>query len=175
MNTNQNIFLVGPMGAGKSTIGKALAEITDYELYDSDSEIETRTGADIAWVFDVEGEDGFRKREEVVIDELTQLKGIILATGGGAIKNKNNRNHLVSRGIVVYLQTSVENQYLRTSKDKRRPLINNEDPKGTLERLMEQREPLYMEVADIVVSTDVLSAREIAHKILSEISLMNDK
>lgn len=168
MNNKQNIFLVGPMGAGKSTIGKALAEITNYDLFDSDSEIEKRTGADIAWVFDVEGEEGFRKREAAVIDDLTKMNGIILATGGGTVKLKENRNHLISRGVVVYLETSVEKQYSRTSSDKRRPLLNNPDPKGTLERLLKERDPLYREVADIVVKTDDLTAKEIAKQIIEE-------
>lgn len=168
MNNKQNIFLVGPMGAGKSTIGKALAEITNYDLFDSDSEIEKRTGADIAWVFDVEGEEGFRKREAAVIDDLTKMNGIILATGGGTVKLKENRNHLISRGVVVYLETSVEKQFSRTSSDKRRPLLNNPDPKGTLERLLKERDPLYREVADIVVKTDDLTAKEIAKQIIEE-------
>ncbi|MBQ3776235.1 MAG: shikimate kinase AroK [Ruminobacter sp.] len=174
MSESQNIFLVGPMGAGKSTIGKILSELTSLPLIDSDTEIEKRTGADISWVFDVEGEEGFRKREEVVIDELTQKKGIILATGGGAVKNSNNRKALSSRGVVVYLKTSVDKQYQRTCRDTRRPLLNNSDPLGTLTRLMAEREPLYMEVADIVVETDQYSAKQIALQIVDKFDELKD-
>jgi shikimate kinase len=174
MAEQQNIFLVGPMGAGKSTIGRTLSEMVNLEFLDSDSVIEQRTGADIAWVFDVEGEEGFRKREEAVIDDLTAMNGIILATGGGAVKNANNRRHLASRGIVVYLETSVEKQFARTGRDKRRPLINNDTPLETLEKLSKEREPLYREVSDIVVKTDDLSARTIAQKIIDEIEKLKD-
>ncbi|WP_294495682.1 shikimate kinase AroK [uncultured Ruminobacter sp.] len=174
MSECQSIFLVGPMGAGKSTIGKILSELTSLPLIDSDTEIEKRTGADISWVFDVEGEEGFRKREEAVIDELTQKKGIILATGGGAVKNAHNRSALSSRGVVVYLKTSVEKQYQRTCRDTRRPLLNNPDPLGTLQRLMAEREPLYTEVADIVVETDQYSARQIAVQIIDKYEAMKE-
>ena len=175
MTEKQSIFLVGPMGAGKSTIGKVLSELTSMPLIDSDAEIEKRTGADISWVFDVEGEQGFRKREEAVIDELTQVPGIILATGGGAVKNANNRTALSSRGVVVYLRTSVEKQYLRTCRDNRRPLLNNPDPKGTLEKLMQEREPLYNEVADIIVDTDFSSAKQIAVQIIEKFEQIKGK
>ena len=174
MSECQSIFLVGPMGAGKSTIGKILSELTSMQLIDSDAEIEKRTGADISWVFDVEGEEGFRRREEAVIDELTQKKGIILATGGGAVKNVNNRKALSSRGVVVYLKTSVEKQFQRTCRDTRRPLLNNPDPQGTLARLMAEREPLYQEVADIIVETDQYSARQIAMQIIEKFDAMKD-
>ena len=174
MSECQSIFLVGPMGAGKSTIGKILSELTSMQLIDSDAEIEKRTGADISWVFDVEGEEGFRRREEAVIDELTRKNGIILATGGGAVKNANNRKALSSRGVVVYLKTSVEKQYQRTCRDTRRPLLNNPDPQGTLARLMAEREPLYQEVADIIVETDQYSARQIATQIIEKFDAMKD-
>lgn len=116
MAEKRNIFLVGPMGAGKSTIGKYLAQQLHMEFYDSDHEIERRTGADISWVFDVEGEEGFRDREEKVINDLSELQGIVLATGGGSIKSKESRNRLSARGIVIYLETPVEKQLARVQK-----------------------------------------------------------
>ena len=172
MAEKRNIFLVGPMGAGKSTIGKHLADQLHMEFYDSDQEIEHRTGADISWVFDVEGEDGFRKREEQVIGELTELQGIVLATGGGAIKSTQTRNRLSARGIVVYLETPIEKQFARTQRDKRRPLLQTEeDPRDVLIRLSEEREPLYQEVADYVVRTDEQSAKLVANQIAQLLGL----
>lgn len=167
MAEKRNIFLVGPMGAGKSTIGRQLAQQLHMDFYDSDSVIEKRTGADISWVFDVEGEDGFRIREEKVIDELTQNQGIVLATGGGSILCKENRNRLSARGIVVYLETNIEKQLARTQRDKKRPLLQNvEDVRATLEGLAETRDPLYEEVADYVIHTDEQSAKLVANQII---------
>lgn len=172
MAEKRNIFLVGPMGAGKSTIGRHLAEQLHMDFYDSDQEIERRTGADIGWVFDVEGEEGFRKREEQVIGELTELQGIVLATGGGAIKSNVTRNRLSARGIVVYLETPIEKQLARTQRDKRRPLLQTEeDPRDVLERLAGEREPLYQEVADYVVHTDEQSAKLVANQIVQLLGL----
>ena len=148
MAEKRNIFLVGPMGAGKSTIGRHLADELHLDFFDSDQEIERRTGADIAWIFDLEGEDGFRKREENVINDLTDKQGIVLATGGGSIVTKAVRNRLSARGIVVYLQTTIDKQVARTQRDKRRPLLQNEDPEQVLRDLAEMRNPLYEEVAD---------------------------
>ncbi len=162
MAEKRNIFLIGPMGAGKSTIGKYLSELLHMDLYDSDQEIERRTGADIGWVFDVEGEEGFRKREEQVISDLSELQGIVLATGGGAIKSAQTRNRLSARGIVVYLETPIEKQLARTQRDKRRPLLQTEDHRCVLVDLAEQREPLYREIADYVVKTDELTAKQVA-------------
>jgi shikimate kinase len=122
MAEKRNIFLVGPMGAGKSTIGRHLADELHLEFFDSDHEIERKTGADIAWIFDLEGEDGFRKRELETINELTDKQGIVLATGGGSIITPAVRNRLSARGIVVYLQTTIDKQVARTQRDKRRPL-----------------------------------------------------
>jgi len=124
MAEKRNIFLIGPMGAGKSTIGKQLARRLNMDFYDSDDEIEKSTGANISWVFDVEGEKKFRVREEKVINTLVKKQGIVLATGGGSILSKKVRNKLSSRGIVVYLKTSIEKQIIRTSRDKNRPLLN---------------------------------------------------
>ncbi len=118
MAEKRNIFLVGPMGAGKSTIGRQLAQQLNMEFYDSDQEIEKRTGADVGWVFDVEGEDGFRDREEKIINELTEKQGIVLATGGGSVKSRETRNRLSARGVVVYLETTIEKQLARTQRDK---------------------------------------------------------
>lgn len=171
MAEKRNIFLVGPMGAGKSTIGRHLADELHLEFYDSDQEIERRTGADIAWIFDLEGEDGFRKREENVINELTDKQGIVLATGGGSIVTKAVRNRLSARGIVVYLQTTIDKQVARTQRDKRRPLLQNDDPEAVLRDLAEDRNPLYEEVADYIVDTDDQSARAVANQIINKIGL----
>ncbi|AIF97607.1 MAG TPA: shikimate kinase AroK [Alteromonas australica] len=171
MAEKRNIFLVGPMGAGKSTIGRHLADELHLDFYDSDQEIERRTGADIAWIFDLEGEDGFRKREETVINDLTDKQGIVLATGGGSIVTKAVRNRLSARGIVVYLQTTIDKQVARTQRDKRRPLLQNNDPEQVLRDLADLRNPLYEEVADYVVDTDDQSARAVANQIISKIGL----
>ena len=166
MAEKRNIFLVGPMGAGKSTIGRHLADELHLEFYDSDQEIERRTGADIAWIFDLEGEDGFRLREEAVINDLTDMQGIVLATGGGSVVSKAIRNRLSARGIVVYLQTTIDKQVARTQRDKRRPLLQTDDPEQVLKDLAGERNPLYEEVSDYVVDTDDQSARAVANQIL---------
>ena len=171
MDEKRNNYLVGPMGAGKSTIGRHLADELHLDFFDSDQEIERRTGADIAWIFDIEGEDGFRKREENVINDLTDKQGIVLATGGGSIVTKAVRNRLSARGIVVYLQTTIDKQVARTQRDKRRPLLQNEDPEQVLRDLAEMRNPLYEEVADYIVDTDDQSARAVANQIISKIGL----
>jgi shikimate kinase len=171
MAEKRNVFLVGPMGAGKSTIGRHLADELHLEFFDSDQEIERRTGADIAWIFDLEGEEGFRKREETVIHDLTDKQGIVLATGGGSIVSKIVRNRLSARGIVVYLQTTIDKQVARTQRDKRRPLLQNDDPEAVLRSLAEERNPLYEEVADYIVETDEQSARAVANQIINKIGL----
>ena len=136
------------------------------EFVDSDTVIEERTGADIAWVFDVEGEEGFRKREEAVLEDLTQEQGIVLATGGGSVKSKENRNRLSARGVVVYLETTIEKQLARTNRDKKRPLLQTENPREVLESLAGERNPLYEEVADYTVRTDDQSAKVVANQIV---------
>lgn len=167
MAEKRNIFLVGPMGAGKSTIGRQLAQQLGMEFVDSDSVIEERAGADISWIFDLEGEDGFRKREERIINELTQKQGVVLSTGGGAVLSKENRNHLSARGIVIYLETTVDKQFERTQRDKKRPLLQGvEDPRQVLEDLAKIRNPLYEEVADITLPTDEQSAKVMANQII---------
>ncbi|NMH60042.1 shikimate kinase AroK [Alteromonas ponticola] len=171
MAEKRNIFLVGPMGAGKSTIGRHLADELHLEFFDSDQEIERRTGADIAWIFDLEGEDGFRKREEDIINDLTDKQGIVLATGGGSVVSKAVRNRLSARGIVVYLQTTIDKQVARTQRDKRRPLLQNGNAEQVLRDLAGERNPLYEEVADYIVETDDQSARAVASQIISQIGL----
>ena len=167
MAEKRNIFLVGPMGAGKSTIGRQLAQQLGMEFIDSDSVIEERTGADISWIFDIEGEEGFRKREERIINELTQNQGIVLPNGGGALLSKDNRNYLSARGIVIYLETTVDKQFERTQRDKKRPLLQGvEDPRKVLEDLAKIRNPLYQEVADITLPTDEQSAKLMANQII---------
>ena len=174
MAEKRNIFLIGPMGAGKSTIGRQLALQLSMEFVDSDHEIEQRAGADISWIFDVEGESGFRKREERIINELTQKQGIVLSTGGGAILSKETRNYLSARGIVIYLQTTVDKQYERTQRDKKRPLLQDvEDPRQVLEDLAKIRNPLYEEIADIVLPTDEQSAKVMANQIIDLIDNLN--
>jgi shikimate kinase len=159
------------MGAGKSTIGRHLADELHLEFFDSDQEIEKRTGADIAWIFDIEGEEGFRAREENVINDLTDKQGIVLATGGGSVVSKAVRNRLSARGIVVYLQTTIDKQVARTQRDKRRPLLQNDDPEAVLRRLAEERNPMYEDAADYVVDTDDQSARAVANQIIEKIGL----
>ena len=167
MAEKRNIFLVGPMGAGKSTIGRQLAQLLNMDFVDSDAEIEQRAGADISWIFDVEGEAGFRKREERILNELTQRQGVVLSTGGGAVLSKENRNHLSARGTVIYLETTVEKQYQRTQRDKKRPLLQDvADPRQVLEDLAKIRNPLYAEIADITLPTDDQSAKTMATQII---------
>lgn len=161
-----SVYLVGPMGAGKTTIGRQLSELLRLEFVDSDHEIEVRTGANIPWIFDVEGEEGFRTREEAVIDDLTQRQGIVLATGGGVVMREANRRHLHDRGVVVYLLTPVSIQLERTARDRNRPLLRTADPRRRLAELMELRDPLYRETAHVVMPTTGGSAREVALKIV---------
>lgn len=164
-----NVFLVGPMGSGKTTIGRHLAKALRVEFIDSDHEIEKRTGATIPWIFDIEGEEGFRKREKAVIDDLTRRKGMVLATGGGAILAPENRRCLSSRGVVVYLRASVDELYERTAKDKNRPLLQTDDPKAKLQALLEEREPLYLEVADLVVDTGRKGVRSLVRELAGKV------
>lgn len=165
-----NVFLVGPMGAGKTTIGRLLAEELGKQFHDSDQVVEERAGADISWIFDVEGEAGFRLRERAAIEDLTALDNIVLATGGGAILAEDNRRHLRARGFVVYLKATIAQQVERTKRDQKRPLLKNaDDPKAKLTALMEIRDPLYREVADITVMTSRRSPRAVCNEILQQI------
>jgi shikimate kinase len=149
-----NIFLVGPMGAGKSSIGRKLARHLARPFWDSDKLLEQRTGVDIPTIFEFEGESGFRERESQIIDELTRKAGIVLATGGGAVLMEQNRRWLQKRGTVIYLCATVETQLRRTARGRNRPLLQTENPRARLTSLIEQRDPLYREVADVIISTD---------------------
>lgn len=155
------------MGSGKTTIGRQLAARLGLEFLDSDLEIEQRTGVDIPTIFDYEGEAGFRKRERKVIDELTQQAGIVLATGGGAVLDPDNRRDLSARGLVIYLQCAVDQQFHRTARDRNRPLLHTEDPRTRLQRLMEERDPLYLAIADLVVPTGQRSVGAVVQDILA--------
>ncbi len=150
---HNNLFLVGLMGVGKTTIGRQLARALKSEFLDSDHEIERRTGADIPWIFDIEGEDGFRKREKQVIADLVTRQGVVLATGGGAVLDPDNRRCLADNGLVVYLYADTDILCKRTARDRNRPLLQLEDPRARLEALLAQRDPLYREIADIIVDT----------------------
>jgi len=164
-----NIFLVGPMGAGKSTVGRQLAKALGRDFVDSDKEIEQRTGVSISWIFEMEGEAGFRVREQKVIEELSSLKDIVLATGGGAVLDEATRRILRSRGHVVYLTASVEQLFRRTSKDKSRPLLQGDDPKKQIITLLEQRDPLYRDVADIVLRTGDQSIQHAVSDVIKQL------
>jgi shikimate kinase len=165
--STNNIFLIGPMGAGKTTIGRLLAEELDRTFYDSDQVIEERAGANIPWIFDVEGELGFRARESGVIADLCTLDNIVMATGGGAILAEQNRICLKKSGVVVYLMATVNQQVERTKRDSKRPLLQNvADPRAKLSALMEIREPLYRQIADISIMTSRRSPRAVASEIL---------
>jgi shikimate kinase len=163
------VFLVGPMGAGKTTIGKYLAQHLKLRFADTDTEIEERTGADIPWIFDVEGESGFRDREQQVVEEMTQWDGVVLATGGGVVLRPENRRALAGRGFVVYLYATVDEQVRRTRRDKRRPLLQSGDQEQTLRTLMAERDPLYREIADHIIETDTCSPKTVAQRLVREL------
>jgi shikimate kinase len=167
------IFLIGPMGSGKSAVGKYLARLLRMQFYDSDTEIERRTGVDIPYIFDKEGEAGFRQRERETIEALSALPRTVLATGGGAILLAENRRVLSERGCVVYLETSVAQQADRVKQGRTRPLLANVDTATKLEHLMLERAPLYGGVADIVVSTDGRRVRVVAEEILTQLTTGN--
>ncbi|MBU2965724.1 shikimate kinase AroK [Amphritea atlantica] len=157
------------MGAGKSTIGRLLSQELKLRFVDSDKVIEELAGADIPWIFDVEGEEGFRDREAKIIDQLSAEDGLVLATGGGAVLRAENRSNLQGRGTVVYLQASVAQQLERTARDKNRPLLQTPDPETVLNTLMEQRHPLYLQVADVVVDTERRNPKAVVTDIMAEL------
>lgn len=171
----RNLILVGPMGAGKSTIGRLLAKELKLSFKDSDKEIEQRTGANIPWIFDVEGEAGFREREQAVIEELCTLDGVVLATGGGAVLRAENRAALHAGGRVVYLHTSVEQQLDRTSRDRNRPLLRTADPGKVLAELLRIRDPLYREIADVIIETDERPPRMVVQEILERLEALQPR
>lgn len=170
MSLPERVVLVGPMGAGKSTIGRMLAKELGYRFLDSDRIIEERCGANIPWIFDVEGEDGFRQRETAMLDELSQVQGTVLATGGGAVMRPENHALLRKNAVVIYLKTSIEQQVERTRKDRNRPLLQNDDPEGVLRRLFAVRDPLYTRLADIVMFTDRKSPRLVVRQLVNRIN-----
>jgi shikimate kinase len=163
------------MGAGKSTIGRLLAKELRLPFKDSDKEIEQRTGADIPWIFDVEGEQGFREREQAVIAELAQQDGLVLATGGGVVMRPENRRALHAGGRVVYLHTSVEQQIDRTARDRNRPLLRTANPAQVLRDLMALRDPLYREVADVIIETDERPPRMVVQEILARLETLSPR
>ncbi len=156
------------MGAGKSTIGRMLAKKLKWKFYDSDHEIERRTGVNIPLVFDIEGEQGFRKRENKIIDELTSHSGIILATGGGAVLDPKNREYLTERGFVIYLKSGIDQLLKRTAKDQKRPLLQTDDPAAKLQEILSEREPFYREVANLIIETDNHTVKSIVDDIFKQ-------
>jgi shikimate kinase len=165
----RNVFLIGPMGSGKTAVGRILARMLRFTFHDSDADIEAKTGVDVAFIFEKEGETGFRIREKESIERLTRLESIVLATGGGAVIDEANRRVLHERGVVVYLATSIDQQLERTRHARHRPLLNDTDPEQRLQDLMQRRAILYAGIADFTVSTDgrrvQLVAEEIHHEL----------
>ena len=170
MKQPKNIFLVGPMGAGKSAVGRHLARTLHLNFVDSDDEVEARTGVDIAFIFEKEGDEGFRKREAAAIDDLTKMDNVVLATGGGAVMDADNRSHLGGRGFVVYLYTSVDQQVARTKKGRERPLLEGGNRREILEELLAKRDPLYREIADLIVETDGRKVHSVANEIAEHLA-----
>jgi shikimate kinase len=170
MTENSNIFLIGPMGSGKSAVGRQLARQLHLDFYDSDVEIERRTGVDIPYIFEKEGEAGFREREREVIESLTQLENVVIATGGGAILLPENRNRLTQRGRTVYLKTGIEQQLDRTRQGRQRPLLYTDDPEARLRELMEERAHLYESSASVTVVTDDRQVRAVVDEIVQRLN-----
>lgn len=168
MKTDTNLILIGPMGSGKSTVGKHLAEKLRREFFDTDIEIEKSTGVKIPLIFELEGEDGFRKRESQVIARLCTRKSIVLATGGGAVLDQQNRRILQGSGQVIYLRTSIETILERTKRDQNRPLLQTDNPRVALEGIMKIRGAMYEEIAHIIVDTDQQTLKEVVTSILAD-------
>src|SRR3990167_5384595 len=161
-----NIFLIGPMGAGKTSVGRYLAKQLNKDFYDSDEEIEKKTGANLHWIFDLEGIEGYRQREMKVIDELSALSNIVLSTGGGCIETKEVCQFLHQRGTIIYMEVSLQTQLERLKRDKKRPLLQGENPQDVLISLWKEREPIYEEIADFTVATDHRSVHDVCSDIL---------
>ena len=161
-----NIFIVGPMGSGKSTVGKIISNELFLNFFDTDEEIESRTGASIDWIFDLEGEEGFRKRESEILNEMADRNSIVLSTGGGIILSEKNREILSSRGTVFYLSTPISVQVERTAKDKDRPLLKDQDPEKVLADLQKSRQSLYEDVSDHIINTENKSGSMVANEIV---------
>jgi shikimate kinase len=157
-----NVYLIGPMGSGKTAVGRRLAALLGKQFLDSDAEIEKRTGVDVRFIFEKEGEARFRQRERDVIADLTTLDGVVVATGGGAILDASNRERLAETGVVVYLETTIDTLVRRTKSAKTRPLLLNDDPRAVLERLMVVRRPLYEDTADLRIDTTGRQVRAVA-------------
>jgi shikimate kinase len=164
-----NIILIGPMGSGKSTIGQLLAQRLNRKFMDCDHYIEEKTGVDIARIFDIEGEDGFRQRETRALQELTSMQNLVLATGGGAVIREENREILRQSGFIIFLDTSVDQQLERLKHDKKRPLLQTENPRQRLETLLHERKPLYLALADLRIPTDQKYARKVAAEIIPQL------
>jgi shikimate kinase len=173
MTQSKNIYLIGLMGAGKTTIGRQLARTLKMPFYDSDKSIEESTGVDIPTIFEFEGEKGFRDREQKMIQQLTQIDGIVLATGGGVILREENCQLLKTNGFIVYLQCSVDRILERTRKDAKRPLLNTDNPRDRIESLLVERKPLYLSCADFTIDTGVLQSKLVVNQILEEYKSLN--
>lgn len=163
----KNIFLIGPMGAGKTSVGRYLAQQLNMDFYDSDQEIEKRMGVNLTWIYDLEGMEGFRQREMRMIDELSSLENVVLSTGGGCVETPAVREFLRQRGVVIYMEVSLETQLNRLKRDKKRPLLQGENPQEVLIKLWNEREPFYEEIADFTIITDNRSVRDVCDDILT--------
>jgi len=168
MNKTENIYLIGLMGAGKTTIGRQLANALRVPFYDSDKAIEEQTGVNISTIFEYEGEEGFRIREQNMIQELTQIDGIVLATGGGVILKEENRRVLKEKGFVIYLECSIDKILQRTRRDKQRPLLDTDDPRKRIETLFSQRKDFYSSTSDFRIDTSTMQSKTVVQHILDE-------
>lgn len=168
MRTLENIYLIGLMGVGKTTIGKQVAKALHRPFYDSDKVIEDSAGTNIPTIFEYEGEEGFRLREQQIIEQLTAMRGIVMATGGGSILRPENRDALKSSGFIVYLQCSIDRILFRTRHDTQRPLLRTENPRQRLQSLLVQREPLYLECADFKIDSGALPGKTVVKTILQQ-------